>query len=204
MKICSIDLFAKGSFAEHEEYEIILQELSSAIISIVWYSNDKFIINPVKLKNGVNPIKTAFIGTLENFGWEVEKSLSIGIGAKPGPIDAIKRTSQGIFAVEWETGNISSSHRALNKIALGIQQELIVGGFLVLPIKKFSKYLTDRVGNYEEMAPYFELYKSLNFAHGVIGVIAVDCDGISSEAPFIPKGKDGNAKKVKKKLKKKN
>ncbi|NLS89760.1 hypothetical protein EYI23_17625 [Bacillus subtilis] len=29
-----------------------------------------------------------------------------------------------IFAVEWETGNIASSHRALNKIATGILNQV--------------------------------------------------------------------------------
>lgn len=112
IKISSIDLFARGSFATHAEFQTILQELRLGILSIVWHSPNKFIIKPVKKANGVNPIKTSFIITLAKYGWETEQSLSIIKGVKAGPIDAIKRTSQGIFAVKRDTGNISSSHRA--------------------------------------------------------------------------------------------
>ena len=39
-------------------------------------------------------------------------------------------TEQGLapFAVEWETGNIASSHRAMNKMALALKQVRIAGG----------------------------------------------------------------------------
>ncbi|MFS3941671.1 hypothetical protein ACL9SS_09830 [Bacillus subtilis] len=41
---------------------------------------------------------------------------------RPGPIHAVKilNNDKDIFAGEWETGNIASSHRALNKITTGI------------------------------------------------------------------------------------
>jgi hypothetical protein len=45
---------------------------------------------------------------------------ALGSRISPGPIDAVLTEKQGDFAFEWETGNISSSHRALNKIALGL------------------------------------------------------------------------------------
>ncbi|HRP37887.1 MAG TPA: hypothetical protein PLS50_08840 [Candidatus Dojkabacteria bacterium] len=121
--------------------------------------------------------------------------MSIAIGMNPGPIDAIKQTDFGDFAVEWETGNISSSHRALNKIAVGIIQGLIVGGILVLPERSLSRYLTDRIGNFEELSPYFPMYNNLNI-DGVIGVISICHDEIDKNAPIIPKGSDGNALKL--------
>jgi hypothetical protein len=62
------------------------------------------------------------------------------------------------FALEWETGNVSSSHRSLNKLVLGIQRGLLVGGALIVPTKHMYRYLTDRVGNYEELAPFFDFY----------------------------------------------
>ncbi|WP_404289207.1 PDDEXK family nuclease [Bacillus amyloliquefaciens] len=39
---------------------------------------------------------------------------------RSGLIDAVKISNNDIFAVEWETGNIASSHRTLNKITTGI------------------------------------------------------------------------------------
>src|SRR5690606_30397482 len=117
--------------------------------------------------------------------------MALAKGMNPGPIDAVKATTAGLFAVEWETGNISSSHRALNKIAVGIIQKEIIGGFLILPVKEFSKYLTDRVGNYEELAPYFPLYENLKL-EGTLGVISVSFDEVDATVPLIAKGLDGN------------
>jgi hypothetical protein len=121
--------------------------------------------------------------------------MSLAKGMNPGPIDAVKNTKLGIFAVEWETGNIPSSHRALNKMAVGIKQGQIIGGVLVLPVKNCAQYLTDRVGNYEEIEPYFTMYQSLNFEEGFMAVIGIEHDQESSSAILIPKGQDGNAKK---------
>ncbi|WP_102422115.1 hypothetical protein [Bacillus amyloliquefaciens] len=39
---------------------------------------------------------------------------------RPDPIDTVKISNNDIFAVEWEMGNIASSHRALNQITTGI------------------------------------------------------------------------------------
>lgn len=197
MKIVKIEYFADaGEFADSEEFSTINGELVDAIKSIVWHEKDRFVICPSrKHENGVNPIKDNFVYYLESKGWLAEEKLSLVKGINPGPIDAIKKTPKGLFAVEWETGNISSSHRALNKIALGIIQNQLIGGILVLPVRNLAQHLTDRIGNYEEIAPYFHLYRALKITNGLIGVISVDYDALSLDAPFIPKGKDGNAEK---------
>jgi len=181
-------------FMASDEFIQINLEIDIAISSIVWYLNDKFIINPAIKGNGVVPIKENFVKYLVSKGWKSEYRLSFSDGMNPGPVDVVKVTSRGIFAVEWETGNISSSHRALNKIAIGIMQEKIIGGILILPTKAFAAYLTDRIGNYEEIQPYFMMYTNI-LKKGIMGVFAVEHDGTSLEARLIPKGKDGNAKK---------
>lgn len=53
--------------------------------------------------------------------------------------------------------------------------------------------MTDRIGIYEEINPYFTLYQHLDIQNGFIGVIAVNYDEIDTEVGIIPKGKDGNA-----------
>lgn len=206
MKIVDIEYFANmGDFAESPEFATIKDELFSAIRAVTWNDDKLFVIRPSKKhENGVNPIKNNFIYHLESKGWLAEEKLSLVRGMNPGPIDAIKQTSQGLFAVEWETGNISSSHRALNKIALGIIQNQLIGGILIIPVRNLSQHLTDRIGNYEEIAPYFHLYRAVNIANGLIGVISVDYDDLSMDAPLIPKGKDGNAKKKKTKAKRRS
>src|SRR5690606_35783156 len=89
---------------------------------------------------------------------------------------------------------ISSSHRALNKIAIVIKQGKIIGGLLILPAKEFAIYLTDRVGNYEEIEPYFEIFGH-RLESGILGAYSIKHDDVSIDAKLIPKGQDGNAKK---------
>jgi len=186
-------LIREGKFAESQEFAQIMTEISDAVSKVTWHSKEEFIINPTKKGNGVVPIKLDFIKTLLEYKWVGEYRMALANGMKPGPLDAVKETSFGKFAVEWETGNISSSHRALNKIAVGIIQGQIIGGILILPVRELSTYLTDRIGNYEEIAPYFVLYQNLQISEGVIGAISIVHDNLSSDSPLIPKGNDGNA-----------
>lgn len=196
MRILKEDfLIRSGEFAELKEFSDIINEIQNAIKTVTWNSPDKFVINPKRKGNGVVPIKNNFIEDLKRYNWQGEVRMTLAKGMNPGPIDVIKDTSYGRFAVEWETGNISSSHRAMNKIAVGIIQKQIIGGILILPVKSFAKYLTDRIGNYEEFAPYFCMYEKLQIAEGVIGIIGIEHDKEDENVPLIKKGKDGNAKK---------
>lgn len=98
-----------------------------------------------------------------------------------------------LFALEWETGNISSTHRALNKMTLGLLKGLLIGGVLIVPTRAMYKYLTDRVGNYPEIEPYFPLGRALRIDEGLLAVFAIEHDAVSKSAPRIPKGTDGRA-----------
>jgi hypothetical protein len=119
--------------------------------------------------------------------------MALAQSAGPGPIDAVKELDNGrLFAVEWETGNISSSHRALNKLLVGLQERVLDGGALILPTRALYKYLTDRVGNYEELEPYFSVWDRPD-VQGVLVVIAVQYDELRNNVPRIRKGTDGRA-----------
>jgi restriction endonuclease BamHI len=82
---------------------------------------------------------------LKRQGWKLEQPLDIAILRRPGKLDAVLYTDFGPVALEWETGNISSSHRALNKMALGLLEGVLAGGNLVVPSRALYKYLTDRL-----------------------------------------------------------
>ncbi len=97
------------------------------------------------------------------------------------------------IAIEWETGNISSTHRALNKMALGLVKNILSAGVLVLPSRELYRYLTDRIGNFDEIEPYIELWKSLNLNSGILIIIVIEHDEESIEVKKIPKGTDGRA-----------
>lgn len=171
------------------------QEISQAIANVVNPpGNSGFVINPQKHGNGVLPIKRAFIQTLANFGWHPEFPMSLVNGVNPGPLDAFYRDENSGFAyaVEWETGNISSSHRALNKLLLGIQDHYISGGTLVLPSRALYPYLTDRIGNFSELQPYFPVWRRPEL-EGLLAVIVVEHDGEDKNIPLIHKGTDGRA-----------
>lgn len=126
-------------------------------------------------------------------GWRLEHPFDVGAGRRPGKFDAVFETKAGPFAFEWETGNISSSHRALNKMALGIIQEKLIGGTLVVPTRALYQYLTDRVGNYAELVPYFELWRSIRCPNGILEIVAIEHDATSMSVPRIPKGTSGRA-----------
>lgn len=187
----------RGSFSQSPEYQDILEDVKSAILSVGWPDgSDLFTIRPVKHGNGVVPIKKRCMAYLKSKGWSLEKRMELGMREKPGPVDATKELKDGLkFAFEWETGNISSSHRAMNKLTIGILNKVLAGGILVLPSRILYPYLTDRIGNFDEIAPYFPVYSNVNVKHGVLTVIEIEHDATSNKVPKIPKGTDGRARR---------
>jgi hypothetical protein len=143
--------------------------------------------------SGVKPIKEACMLYLQSVGWTLESRPDVATAKTPGRIDATYPVGDRLFALEWETGNISSTHRALNKMALGLLKGLLIGGALIVPTRAMYRYLTDRVGNYPEIEPYFPLWRALPVERGLLAVIAIEHDGASKSVERIPKGTDGRA-----------
>lgn len=195
MKIVQeISLISRGSFEESVEWAVIRTEIRSAIDLIVWPPDSlNFTINPTKHGNGVKPIKNACMTALaENFGWQLETQIRYATRS-PGRVDATKNLDNHLFALEWETGNISSSHRAINKMVLGLLRGVFLGSVLVLPSRKLYPYLTDRIGNYEELEPYFDVWRAVEIKEGFLAVFVVEHDALDSSIPRITKGTDGRA-----------
>ena len=100
------------------------------------------------------------------------------------------------MALEWETGNISSSHRALNKMALGLLKGVLAAGILVVPSRELYKYLTDRIGNMEELEPYLDLWRSGSLREaGVLEIVAIEAyDATKARmCRAFPRSTDGRA-----------
>ncbi len=195
MKIVQeISLISKGSFEESQEWAVIRNEIRSAIDLIVWPPDaSNFTINPTRHGNGVKPIKNACMTALKgNFGWQLETQIRYATRS-PGRIDATKALDHHLFALEWETGNISSSHRAVNKMVLGLLRGVFLGTALVLPSRKLYPYLTDRIGNYEELEPYFDVWRAVEIQEGFLAVFVIEHDAVDSSVPIIMKGTDGRA-----------
>lgn len=174
-----------------------IEQITTSILSMANpEGEDKFILFNQKQANGVKPIKYSFTNSLKKYGWELEKKLNLGHTDRPGPIDATYDVGDNkYFAVEWETGNISSSHRALNKMITGILNEQLIGGILILPSREMYYYLTDRVGNFKELQPYLSVYEKANYliSQGYLGIIEIEHDDVSNNIKPIPKGTDGRA-----------
>ena len=186
-------------------FEPIKQEITAAIAKVVNPAGaSDFAINPIREGNGVVPLKRAFIEHLEERGWLTERGFDGKVPKKirgessMGAIDAFRplQGNLGAFAIEWETGNISSSHRAVNKMCSGILDGLLFGGALVLPSRTMYQYLTDRIGSYQELASYFNLWGRIPFPQpSILAVFEVEHDRIDAGVPLLKKGKSGNAKK---------
>lgn len=188
-------LINEGGFCGSDAYRNLLGDIRVAVRKVVWPPGaSTFTIHPETKGNGVVPIKEGFQAHLEDQGWLLEHRLDLGATRKrPGPLDVVKPLGSKYFAVEWETGNISSSHRAVNKIIIGILNGVLEGGALVLPTRNLYRYLTDRIGNYEELEPYFPVWRAVECSAGLLLIVAIEHDDASLEVARIEKGTDGRA-----------
>ena len=114
-------------------------------------------------------------------------------GSTFGNMDASKRFDGDLFLVEWETGNISSSHRSLNKAGVGLLEDKIAGAVVIVPSFRLAPFLTDRIGNIRELRSYFPLWSNLDVASGYLAVFCIEHDDESTSVDRIPKGTDGRA-----------
>lgn len=197
--VATHELIARGAFASSEEWEEIRQTIYDAIRSVVWPPGAHgFTIYPQSGKkrgegNGVKPIKDAAVLYLEGRGWKPEHPWPVGARVVPGNMDAVYESGHGLIGFEWETGNVSSSHRSLNKLCLGLLRGETIGGVLVVPSRKLYKFLTDRIGNVAELEPYFEFWAATPCHAGVLEIIVIEHDAESFEVPRISKGTDGRS-----------
>lgn len=200
MKIVRIEpIIDAGEFSRSDEWKRLRGQITQAIKSVQWPpGSGSFTLydEPGKKRgkgSGVKPIKQACMSKLESLGWQLETPIDIATVVRPGPMDATIQVRDHLFCVEWETGNVSSSHRAINKMALGILKKILIGGALIVPTREMYHYLTDRVGNFRELSPYFPLWSALNIHEGLLIVMAIEHDAVSKDVPRIKKGTDGRA-----------
>jgi hypothetical protein len=200
MKIVRVEtLLDRGRYSSSKDWHATRDALHQAIRQVSWPpGSDTFTIYPESGKkrgrgNGVKPIKEGLMIALARDGWKLEQPLDLATVKKPGKLDAVLQSAYGPVAVEWETGNISSSHRALNKMALGLLKGKLAAGVLIVPTRRLYKYLTDRVGNIDELNPYLDLWRCIPCAEGVLEVVVIEHDAESPKVPRISKGTDGRA-----------
>jgi hypothetical protein len=200
LKIIQVEtLIAVGPYARSQKWQSLRRQLHAAIKAVDWPPGSrKFTIYPESGKkrgagNGVEPIKKGLMKHLESKEWKLEEPLNIATLHRPGKLDAVLYIPSGAVAVEWETGNISSSHRALNKMALGLQKGILAAGVLIVPSRTMYQYLTGRVGNFSELVPYLNFWRTMPCEAGILEIVVIEHDATSTEVPRIPKGTSGRA-----------
>lgn len=108
-------------------------------------------------------------------------------GQALGDFDAVLPGPAKPIVAEWETGNVSSSHRSMNKLTMLVADGLISAGTLVVPSRRLYGFLTDRIGNIQELEPYFKLWTSVPCKEGILEIVVIEQDAESFDVPRIPK-----------------
>lgn len=200
MKIVHVEtVLSCGEYAESGHWAETRAAIHTAAERCAWPPGSRgFTIYPESGKkrgmgNGVVPIKNEFIKHLRKLEWTIEGPAKNHLGQSLGDFDAVLLGPGGPVVVEWETGNISSSHRSMNKLTMLVANGVIAAGVLVVPSRKLYVYLTDRIGNYQELEPYLMLWRSVPCSRGVLEIVVIEQDAESLKVRKIPKGRAGRA-----------
>jgi hypothetical protein len=172
------------------------------------------------LRNGVGFLRSEFLKNMVSEGWTDEGAVELAvtrdqppamlypemteyrepITSKFGGFDFVTVGPEGgRIAIEWETGNISSSHRSLNKLAIALAAGILEVGVLVVPSRDLYEHLTDRIGNIGELSGYLSLWESLKVTvpRGLLAITVVEQDELTDDEtfPYLRVGSDGRARK---------
>jgi Restriction endonuclease BamHI len=200
------DIVSVGRFPASAMWKRAMGDIEAAIATVDWpHGKGTFSLNPTPVRtragklsqncNGVAPIKLPMIAHLERSGWQRE----VMPPAQPGQLlrkrdlDAMLEHRGKYVAFEWETGNVSSSHRAISKLLDALCRGVIAGGALVVPVRETGRYLTERIGNWEELEPYFKFWSRYPVADGALRIYGIRHDELDTSVEHIPKKTDGRA-----------
>lgn len=170
-------------------------------------------------RNGVGYLRSRFVRHMvDDAGCRAEAGFDLGPDRSPpdlhlypslepyrepitshfGEFDLATTASDGtLVAVEWETGNISSSHRSMNKLVIALSEGVAQAGVLIVPSRDLYEHLTDRIGNIGELSGYLSMWKDLavRVERGLLAISVVEHDALTDDAtfPYLPTGDDGRA-----------
>lgn len=177
-------------------------------------------------RNGVGYLRSRFLEHMTGKeGWHAEHDVDLARGRDQPPItlypsmqlyrepitsdfggfDFMTTGKEGMrIAIEWETGNISSSHRSMNKLAIALGTRKVEVGVLIVPSRSLYEHLTDRIGNIGELSGYLSMWESLKatVAKGLLAITVVEHDALTTDQnfPYLPVAGDGRAREGRSKL----
>ncbi len=171
-------------------------------------------------RNGVGFLRSRFLNHMQTTeGWHAEGGVDLSrdrvqppiklypsmapyrepITSDFGGFDFVTTAPGGNkIAIEWETGNISSSHRSMNKLAIALGNSIVQIGILIVPSRDLYEHLTDRIGNIGELSGYLSMWESLKFSvtRGLLAITVVEHDALTDDTtfPYLQLGDDGRAR----------
>ena len=224
----TIILFDKGSVLSEQDWQDFHESYLRCIAKIDHPSGSGSLTLRKKLKgpdgqwrrNGVNYLKNRFLGHMEtDEGWLPEGVVGLSRDRKQptlrlypslrphcepitssfGGFDFVTQGKDGNkVAIEWETGNISSSHRSMNKLAIALKSGIIDMGVMVVPSRALYEHLTDRIGNISELSGYLAMWAGAGETvdRGLLAITVVEHDELTDDLDFsyLPSGNDGRAR----------
>jgi hypothetical protein len=217
--------------ALHTSYVRSIEAIKNPVGSTIFKLRRRVPIQGKKqqfFRNGVVSIKNSFYRHLtEVEKWNKEDRLDFGkarqdlqvpltlypsgesykepLSTNFGPFDFATTGPNGIKAVvEWETGNISSSHRSINKLCICLNAGIIQAGVVIVPSRPLYVHLTDRIGNIDELSGYLSLWQStkIRVDRGLLAITVVEHDELTDDQnfPLLDRGNDGRADEGKRNL----
>lgn len=220
----TIVIFDKGNIIQDLDWKEFHSSYTDAIKMIVHPAGSgkltvrrrKKLPNGKFRRNGVQFLRKSFLDEMISLGWSPESQVDMEYNAieadlisypdcsvykeeitsKFGGFDFVTHTDDLRVAVEWETGNISSSHRSLNKLCIALNSGIVDIGVLIVPSRDLYRHLTDRIGNIGELSPYLSMWNIWGkevVSRGLLAVTVVEHDELTDgeEVPFFATGTDG-------------
>ena len=221
-------IFDKGGIGSTAGWQAVHESLTRSIQSIDFPTGSGTLTLRKKTRrsdnqwdrNGVGYLKTQFLNHMvEKEGWKKEVGFNIGKKQTPpllrlypgltptrepitsdfGDFDFVTTAADDLHvAIEWETGNVSSSHRSMNKLAIVLASGQLGAGVLVVPSRNLYEHLTDRIGNIGELSGYLSMWKNLRspVRYGLLAVAVVEHNNLTDDAsfPYLHSGVDGRAR----------
>jgi len=223
----TIVLFDKGSVIQSEDWIKLHESYIRAINSIdnpvgsgfLTLRQKRRLHNGQWQRNGVGFLRNRFLDfMIKSENWRHESSIDLArdrnqpslllypsmeayrepITSDFGNFDFMTTAKNGThIAIEWETGNISSSHRSMNKLAIALSKEIINVGVLIVPSRALYEHLTDRIGNIGELSGYLAMWADLksSVTRGLLAITVVEHDNLTLDEkfPYLSVGNDGRA-----------
>ena len=108
MKILHVEtVLSCGSYAGSAHWDETRAAIHEAVKKCDWPpGSGKFTINPVRMGNGVKPVKNGFVKELKRLGWTIEGPAKNLLDQRLGDFDAVIPGPEGVIVAEWETGNM--------------------------------------------------------------------------------------------------